>query len=148
MIGESRRESDMTNSRTCTSEDDEPGQRLLREIAQMLVDESAAVAVDCLEENGVTTLSLRVAPGDIGKVIGKQGRTARSLRTILSASGMKFNRRYCLNIEEDYSDSESAGRHDVLHQSNQRSRECSIVRAKVRGPSPRPCAKPALPQCS
>ena len=98
----------MTNSGTSTSQDDEPGQQLLLKIAQKLVDESAAVAVDCLEENGVTTLSLRVAPGDIGKVIGKQGRTARSLRTILSASGMKFHRRYCQNIEEADSDSENA----------------------------------------
>jgi hypothetical protein len=111
----------MTTPTTTFSESEEPGRRLLLKIAEMLVDETAAVAVDCFEENGVTTLNLRVAPEDIGKVIGKQGRTARSLRTILSASRMKLHRRYCLNIEEDDSDSESAERHDVLHQSNQRS---------------------------
>ena len=88
----------------------------------MLVDETAAVEVDCLEENGITTLNLRVAPEDVGKVIGKQGRTARSLRTILSASGMKLHRRYCLNIEEDDSATENAGCHDVqIHRGTQRS---------------------------
>jgi len=43
---------------------------------------------------------LKVAPGDLGKVIGKQGRTARSIRTILGAAGMKQNRRYTLEILE------------------------------------------------
>lgn len=101
----------MTTATTKFAECDEPGQRLLLKIAQMLVDETAAVAVDCLEENGVTTLNLRVAPDDIGKVIGKQGRTARSLRTILSATGMKLHKRYCLNIEEDDSDPQSGESH-------------------------------------
>lgn len=80
---------------------DEPVQRLLLLIAQMLVDESDAVIVDCFEEEGTTTLNLRVAPNDTGKVIGKQGRTARSLRTILGAAGMKLHRRYALNIDEE-----------------------------------------------
>jgi predicted RNA-binding protein YlqC (UPF0109 family) len=48
----------------------------------------------------VTVIELKVAPGDLGKVIGKQGRTARSIRTILGAAGMKANRRYTLEILE------------------------------------------------
>lgn len=84
------------------SPSDEAVQRLLLLIAQMLVDESDAVSIDCFEAEGVTTLNLHVAPNDTGKVIGIQGRTARSLRTILCAAGMKAHRRYALNIEEEY----------------------------------------------
>jgi predicted RNA-binding protein YlqC (UPF0109 family) len=51
------------------------------------------------EESSV--LKLRVAPSDIGKVIGKQGRTARSMRTILGAVSMKQHHRYTLDILED-----------------------------------------------
>jgi hypothetical protein len=47
-----------------------------------------------------TVLELKVAPGDLGKIIGKQGRTARSIRTILGAASMKLNRRYTLEILE------------------------------------------------
>jgi predicted RNA-binding protein YlqC (UPF0109 family) len=46
----------------------------------------------------ITVLELRVAPTDLGKVIGKQGRTARSIRTLLGAAGMKLNRRFQLEI--------------------------------------------------
>ena len=53
-----------------------------------------------VEGEQVTVLELRVAPGDLGKVIGKQGRTARSIRTILGAAGMKLNRRFTLEILE------------------------------------------------
>ena len=77
--------------------------QLLRQIAGLLVDDSAAVEVDCLEESDKTTFNLRVAPNDRGKIIGRQGRTARSLRLLLSAVGMKTRRRYFLNIEEDAS---------------------------------------------
>jgi hypothetical protein len=59
----------MTNSNT-TSVPNEPTQQLLVSIVQMLVDDGNAVEVDCFEENGVTTLNLRVAAADIGKVIG------------------------------------------------------------------------------
>jgi predicted RNA-binding protein YlqC (UPF0109 family) len=48
----------------------------------------------------VTVLELRVAQTDVGKIIGKQGRTARSLRTLLGAAGMKLNRRFTLEILE------------------------------------------------
>ncbi|MDE1161159.1 MAG: KH domain-containing protein [Acidobacteriaceae bacterium] len=80
---------------------EQPMQRLLHEIVRHLVDDETAIRVDCLDGNdGVTTLNVHVAPTDTGKLIGKQGRTARSLRTILSAASMKLHHRYALNIEE------------------------------------------------
>ena len=74
---------------------------LVREIARALVDAPDAVQVesDSREEN--TVLRLKVAPQDVGKVIGKQGRTARSMRTILSAVSMKLHHRYTLDILEE-----------------------------------------------
>lgn len=76
-------------------------QRLMHEIVRYLVDDEAAIRVDCLDGNdGVTTLSVHVAPSETGMLIGKQGRTARSLRTILSAASMKLHHRYGLNIRE------------------------------------------------
>jgi predicted RNA-binding protein YlqC (UPF0109 family) len=74
---------------------------LVREIAQALVDEPAAVAVESIDSDDSTILKLRVAPQDVGKVIGKQGRTARSVRTILSAVSVKLHRRYTLDILEE-----------------------------------------------
>lgn len=73
---------------------------LMTEIAKALVDEPEAVVVDAIAEGDSTLLRLRVAPADIGKVIGKQGRTARSLRTILGAASMKFHHRFGLDIVE------------------------------------------------
>lgn len=81
--------------------EDVPIRQLLLAIAQMLVDDSSSVSVDCITEDSTITLNLGVAASDTGKIIGKQGRTARSIRTILSAAGMKSHRRYALNIEED-----------------------------------------------
>jgi predicted RNA-binding protein YlqC (UPF0109 family) len=74
---------------------------LVREIAQALVDEPAAVQVESVSRDENTVLRLRVAPQDVGKVIGKQGRTARSVRTILGAVSMKLHRRYTLDILEE-----------------------------------------------
>jgi predicted RNA-binding protein YlqC (UPF0109 family) len=73
---------------------------LLTEIARSLVDDTDAVRVEVLTEQESTVLRLHVAAGDIGKVIGKQGRTARSLRTILGAASMKLQRRFSLDIVE------------------------------------------------
>jgi uncharacterized protein len=73
---------------------------LLTEIARSLVDDTAAVRVEVLAEQESTVLRLHVAATDIGKVIGKQGRTARSLRTILGAASMKLQRRFSLDIVE------------------------------------------------
>jgi predicted RNA-binding protein YlqC (UPF0109 family) len=79
-------------------------QELMTEIARALVDEPAAVVVEAVEREESTVLRLRVAPNDVGKVIGKQGRTARSMRTILGAVSMKLHHRYTLDIlEEDKS---------------------------------------------
>ncbi len=73
---------------------------LVTEIAKALVDIPEEVSVREVEGEQVTVLELRVAPSDLGKVIGKQGRTARSIRTLLGAAGMKLNRRYTLEILE------------------------------------------------
>jgi predicted RNA-binding protein YlqC (UPF0109 family) len=74
---------------------------LVREIARALVDEPNAVAVEAISRGENTVLNLRVAPQDVGKVIGKQGRTARSVRTILGAVSMKLRHRYTLDILEE-----------------------------------------------
>jgi uncharacterized protein len=74
--------------------------QLIEDIAKALVDIPEEVAVKVVEGEQVTVLELRVAASDLGKVIGKQGRTARSIRTILGAAGMKLNRRFTLEILE------------------------------------------------
>ena len=73
---------------------------LVEEIAKALVDNPEEVRVREVQGEQVTVLELRVAPSDLGKVIGKQGRTARSIRTLLGAAGMKLNRRFTLEILE------------------------------------------------
>lgn len=84
-------------------------QELVVEIARALVDDPEAVAVEAVRHTENTVLRLRVAPSDVGKVIGKQGRTARSMRTILGAVSMKYHHRYTLDIlEEDKPDPEDA----------------------------------------
>lgn len=74
--------------------------QLIEDIAKALVDLPEEVAVHALEGEQTTVLELKVAPSDLGKVIGKQGRTARSIRTILGAASMKLNRRFTLEILE------------------------------------------------
>jgi uncharacterized protein len=74
---------------------------LVSQIARALVDDSESVAVEEVEREEATVLRLRVAPADVGKVIGKQGRTARSVRTILGAVSMKHHHRYTLDILEE-----------------------------------------------
>jgi predicted RNA-binding protein YlqC (UPF0109 family) len=74
---------------------------LVREIARALVDEPEAVEVDSVERGDSTILELSVAPQDVGKVIGKQGRTARAVRTVLGAVSVKLHRRYTLDILEE-----------------------------------------------
>ncbi len=73
---------------------------LIEQIAKALVDSPEEVSVTAVEGQQVTVLELRVAQGDLGKVIGKQGRTARSIRTILGAAGMKLKKRFTLEILE------------------------------------------------
>ncbi len=76
---------------------------LLEMIAKALVDRQDQVEVKVIEGEQTTVLELRVAPEDLGKIIGKQGRTARAIRTILSAAGMKVRKRYVLEILEPHS---------------------------------------------
>ncbi|MCX7974230.1 MAG: KH domain-containing protein [Candidatus Aminicenantes bacterium] len=73
---------------------------LVELIAKSLVDNPDKVHVSQLDGEQTTILELRVAPEDLGKVIGKQGRTARAIRTILGAAGMKMKRRFNLEIIE------------------------------------------------
>jgi uncharacterized protein len=74
--------------------------QLVEDIAKALVDIPEEVSVREVQGEQVTVLELKVAPSDLGKVIGKQGRTARSIRTILGAAGMKLSRRFTLEILE------------------------------------------------
>lgn len=73
---------------------------LVEEIARALVDTPGEVVVNEVAGEHATVFELRVAGGDLGKVIGKQGRTARSIRTLLGAVGTKLNRRFSLEILE------------------------------------------------
>ena len=73
---------------------------LLELIAKALVDQPEVIAVTEIEGEQTTVLELKVARDDLGKVIGKQGRTARSIRTILAAAGMKLRKRIVLEILE------------------------------------------------
>lgn len=73
---------------------------LVAEMAKALVDYPEEVSVRSTNEQDGTVLMLRVAPADLGKVIGKQGRTARSMRTILGAASMKAQHRFSLDIQQ------------------------------------------------
>lgn len=73
---------------------------LVEFIAKALVDEPDQVRVTEVEGEKVTIIELRVAQGDLGKVIGKQGRTARSIRTLLNAAATKLRKRAVLEILE------------------------------------------------
>lgn len=73
---------------------------LIMQIAQALVDNPEQVDVNVLEGSQATVLELAVAKEDLGKVIGKQGRTARAIRTILTAASAKQKKRAVLEIVE------------------------------------------------
>jgi predicted RNA-binding protein YlqC (UPF0109 family) len=73
---------------------------LVEMIAKALVDNPDKVQVTQLEGEQTSILELKVADDDLGKVIGKQGRTARAMRVILGAAGMKLKRRFNLEIIE------------------------------------------------
>ena len=73
---------------------------LIEQIAKSLVDAPDQVSVGTVEEDGETVLELKVAESDLGKVIGKQGRTARAMRAVLAAAGIKQHKRYALEIME------------------------------------------------
>lgn len=71
---------------------------LIEKIAKALVDHPDEVAVRVIEGEQTTILELKVAQSDIGKVVGKHGRTIRSIRTILNAGGMKSKKRFVLEV--------------------------------------------------
>jgi predicted RNA-binding protein YlqC (UPF0109 family) len=94
-------------------------EELMAEIVKALVDHPEAVEVEAVEEDeeydaqeGVL-LELRVAPDDLGKVIGKQGRTVRSMRTILNAVGSKHHQHYTLDVIEDDDDADAEDEDDA-----------------------------------
>ncbi len=73
---------------------------LVEYISKSLVDNPDQVVVEMVEDPANTTLRLKVAPGDLGRVIGKQGRTARAIRTLLHATAARAKRRVVLEIVE------------------------------------------------
>jgi predicted RNA-binding protein YlqC (UPF0109 family) len=73
---------------------------LMETVAKAIVDTPDEVTVEPFEENGQTVLELIVAEEDLGRVIGRNGRTARSLRTILHSASLRTRKRYQLEIVE------------------------------------------------
>ncbi len=71
---------------------------LVESIAKTLVDHPEHVQVKTVEGEYATVFELRVHPEDLGKVIGRQGRTAQAIRWLLSAAGMKLKKRFALEI--------------------------------------------------
>jgi uncharacterized protein len=69
-------------------------------VVKALVDDGDAVDVREIDRNGTTRIEVRVAQPDMGKVIGKQGRTVRAMRSLVYAAGLKQNRRYVLDVVE------------------------------------------------
>jgi hypothetical protein len=78
----------------------DPIVELVELIAKALVDKPEEVSVRAVEGEQVRVLELRVDPTDLGKIIGKKGRTAKSIRTLLGAAGMKLKKRFTLEILE------------------------------------------------
>lgn len=81
--------------------------QLVETVCKSLVDNPEDVKVTQIDGEQTTILELRVHQSDLGKVIGKQGRTARAIRTILAAAGMKQKRRFNLEIIERFDDRDS-----------------------------------------
>jgi predicted RNA-binding protein YlqC (UPF0109 family) len=75
-------------------------EELLLWVARGLVDEPDAVRVERLDDGDVVVLRLHVAPGDVGKVIGRQGRIVRALRTVVRSAGARDDRRTVLEIAD------------------------------------------------
>jgi uncharacterized protein len=79
---------------------DESLKDVIEAIAKALVDNPEEVQVKEIDGEATVVLELRVAHQDLGKIIGKQGRTARAMRTILRGAGMKLKKRFVLEILE------------------------------------------------
>jgi len=69
-------------------------------VVKALVDDPSAVDVREVEREGTTRIEIRVAQPDMGKIIGKQGRTVRALRSLVYAAGIKHHRRFMLDVVE------------------------------------------------
>jgi uncharacterized protein len=78
-----------------------PLKALVETIAKALVDHPDGVQVNAVEGSQVTVLELRTDRDDLGKVIGRDGRIAAAIRTLLGAAGMKFRKRFTLEILEE-----------------------------------------------
>lgn len=94
----------MTEAATSASSEQESieqMQDLVSYLAKALVDYPDQVDVNVVHEERAVVFELMVAPGDLGKVIGRDGRTARALRTVLSAASAKLDRRAVLEILEE-----------------------------------------------
>lgn len=81
---------------------------LVEEIAKALVDHPEAVDVRQIEGSQVILLELRTHPADLGKIIGRKGRTVKAIRTLLGAAGIRYGKHFTLNVIEEKSSSASA----------------------------------------
>ena len=75
-------------------------EELVRFIAKNLVDEPDSVVVESREEGDTVVISLSVAPSDMGKVIGRQGRIAKAIRTVVKAASVREDKKYMVDIVE------------------------------------------------
>lgn len=80
--------------------DDSPMRAVIEVVARALVDHPEAVRVTETERRGVSVLELTTAPGDMGKIIGRQGRTAAALRTLVAVTAEKHGKRAQLDIRD------------------------------------------------
>jgi predicted RNA-binding protein YlqC (UPF0109 family) len=77
-----------------------PLRAVVEVVARALVDQPDAVVVTEIERRGTSVVELKTAPGDMGKIIGRQGRTAAALRTLLSVTAEKHGKRAQLDIKD------------------------------------------------
>ena len=75
-------------------------EELVRFIAKNLVDEPDSVVVESREDGDTVVISLSVAPSDMGKVIGRQGRIAKAIRTVVKAASVREEKKYMVDIVE------------------------------------------------
>lgn len=76
-------------------------QEFVEFVARNLVDEPEAVSVTSVERGGTSVIELQVAPGDVGKVIGRRGTTIQAIRSLVQVGGAKAGRRCTLDLVED-----------------------------------------------
>lgn len=90
----------MTAPQRAQSAATSPLRTVVETIARALVDHPDAVQVTEAERRGMTVIELRTAPGDMGKIIGRQGRTAAALRTLVALTAEKYGMRAQLEIRD------------------------------------------------